>query len=205
MNCSLRLVVVAMGPAVVARAGFPEGFRSLHRIFAVSSASCWLQSCRNSCSVAARCSSISTEFGAAGVGQGHQLGAAVVGVRPADAPARVPQVRRCAGSGRERSRPAVRPGAWHGIPPPPRTAGRPAARLRCFQPARVGERHAPDRALEIEDLVDEFGRGVWLNCHDDCPLLLALGNYSRKWLLWETKHVGTCAAGPLNEQARTDS
>jgi hypothetical protein len=34
-----------------------------------------------------------------------------------------------------------------------------------FLPAHVRDCNAADRSLEVEDLVDEIGRGFWCNCH----------------------------------------
>ena len=152
-----------------------------------------------------RWSSMSTQFLRAGGGQGNQLGAAVFRVRPADHLAvllefgDVPAEDRGADAeplGKMR-------GPGFALPHEAQNA---LKRDSGVLPAQAGGGHAADRALEVEDLVDEFGCGVGSTAMMDTPLLFAQGNYSLKWLLWETNSCGDRAgSAALERTTRTDS
>ena len=112
--------------------------------------------------MAVRCSSMDAQFRCAGVGQGDQLRAAVLGIRPADHIALlfefgdVPAEHRGADAEPLRK---VR-GPRFALPHKAKNA---LKRHTGVLPAQACGSDATDGALEIEDLIDELGCSVGFN------------------------------------------
>lgn len=111
------------------------------------------------------------EFFHAGLGERHKLGTAVLGVRPARDQALFLEIGNVpaeyGGANAEPGRKVRGPGF-----PLPHESQDSLKRKPGFLPPGVCDSHAADCPLEVEDLVDESGCGVWFNGYGGTPLYL---------------------------------